>query len=214
MQFRAHDLLWLDRPGAFQPTGDMPAWLDDAWLAAAPVVVRREAARDGRIPVGVRGLQRNQRCAGYVQAGAVSRYQSPSMLAAGLPGQRERLAAAAALVPCIGALLALGPRLEALELDWGPAGGAGFWLATGLPVLRATSDLDLLVRAPQRLGRTRTDALYALQADAACRVDVQVDTGAGGFAFSEFARGAGRVLLKTAQGPLLVADPWAALEPA
>jgi phosphoribosyl-dephospho-CoA transferase len=73
--------------------------------------------------------------------------------------------------------------------------------------LRPDSDLDLLVRAPRRLADGTLAALVALQGGAGCRVDVQVDTGIGGFALLEYARG-GKVLLKTARGPVLVEDPW------
>ena len=55
--------------------------------------------------------------------------------------------------------------------------------------------------------------LAALQAKAPCRLDIQVDTGAGGFALAEYVRG-GRVMLKTAHGPVLVADPWRSREAA
>jgi phosphoribosyl-dephospho-CoA transferase len=213
MDARAHDLLWLDRPDAFQPAGELPGpelplWLDGAWLARAPLVVRREALPAGRIAVGARGLQRNQRCAGVAEAGAVTRRVSPAMLARSLAGRSVRLGAAAVEWPCVAALLLLAPRLDALGVEWGPAGGAGFWLASGLPVLRATSDLDLVVRAPTRLDEATIAALCALQEKSACRLDIQVDTGLGGFALSEHASGAARVLLKTAHGPRLVADPW------
>jgi len=212
MDARAHDLLWLEQPGAFQPAGELPGWLDGAWLARAPLVVRREARPAGRIPVGARGLQRNQRCAGVAEAGAVTRRVSPAMLAGSLAGslagRSAQLAAAAGDWPCLAALLSLAPRLDALGVEWGPAGGAGFWLASGLPVLRATSDLDLVVHAPTRLDEATIAGLCALQEKSACRLDIQVDTGIGGFALAELAKGAPRVLLKTAHGPRLVADPW------
>jgi phosphoribosyl-dephospho-CoA transferase len=76
-------------------------------------------------------------------------------------------------------------------------------------VLRATSDLDLLVRLPRRPARGLFDALCTLQDGQPCRLDIQIDTGAGGFALAEYARG-GRVLLKTDAGPRLVDDPWEA----
>jgi phosphoribosyl-dephospho-CoA transferase len=105
---------------------------------------------------------------------------------------------------------ALAPRLDALGVDWGPTGGAGYWLACRLPVLRATSDLDLLVRLPDRPSPSLVAALCTLQDGQPCRLDIQVDTGAGGFALADYARG-GRVLLKTNDGPRLVADPWEAV---
>jgi phosphoribosyl-dephospho-CoA transferase len=129
----------------------------------------------------------------------VVRILTPESLAAALPADGG--------LPCLDALLALAPRLDALGLAWGPAGGVGFWLACGLPVLRPDSDLDLLVRAPSPLAPSTRAALCALQDAANCRIDIQLDTGRGGFALAEYGRG-GRVLLKTAEGPLMVDDPW------
>jgi phosphoribosyl-dephospho-CoA transferase len=193
---RPHDLLFARDPGAFTCAGARPDWLD----AGAPLVVRREAAPAGIVPVGARGRHRNERCAGYVALDAVASLVTPRMLA-------QRARAADGDFPCLAALRALAPRLDALDLDWGPAGGTGFWLACGLPVLRATSDLDLLIRLPRRPAAATLAALAALQHGQPCRIDIQVETGAGGFALAEYARG-GRVLLKTDAGPRLVADPW------
>jgi phosphoribosyl-dephospho-CoA transferase len=209
---RPHDLLFL-RPGAaFEPcSAGTAAWLDAAWLAQAPLVVRRATVDAGRAPVGARGLARNQRCAGTIALAAVARRVTPEDLAQGVlmaaGVAADRLAGAAAALPCVAAVLALAPRLAELGLDWGPAGGAGFWLASGLPVLGPGSDLDLLVRVPHLPARETLAALCALQDRAACRIDVQLDNGIGGFALQETARG-GKVLLKTAAGPLLVANPW------
>lgn len=197
-----HDLLFIRRPDAFACDGMRPDWLDPA----APLVVRREATAPGLVPVGARGLARNERCKGYVAASDVASTVTPRMLAA---RARERKSAADHDAPCIAALRALAPRLDALGVDWGPAGGAGYWLACGMPVLRATSDLDLLVRLPRRPSAALIAALCALQDGQPCRLDIQVDTGTGGFALAEYARG-GRVLLKTDTGPRLVGDPWEA----
>ena len=206
---RPHDLLFLRRAEDFEACAcnDRPDWLDAAWLARAPVVVRRGAAVPGRVAVGARGLQRNERCAGDAALSGVERRITPQDLARTVLQDPDRLNADAAALPCIAALLALAPRLQDLGLGWGPAGGVGFWLASGLPVLRPTSDLDLLIRAPQPLAPGQLAALCALQAHAGCRVDIQLDTGLGGFALMEYARG-GKVMLKTDAGPLLVVDPW------
>jgi phosphoribosyl-dephospho-CoA transferase len=202
-----HDLLFLRHADAFEPCAcnARPGWLDAAWLAQAPVVVRRAVVPDGRVAVGARGLQRNERCAGHVALADVERRVTPEDLAQTMSHGPAR--AAADTLPCIAALLALAPRLDALGLEWGPVGGTGFWLASGLPVLRPSSDLDLLIRAPRRLGPDTFAALRALVDAASCRVDIQVDTGDGGFALMEYARG-GKVLLKTDHGPRLLIDPW------
>ena len=211
---RPHDLLFARAPDAFTAAGARPDWLDDGgWLARAPLVVRRDTSSAGRIPAGARGPLRSQRCAGELATDAVARRVTPEQLAAAVTkGPALDLRAAAGRLPCIAALLDLAPQLQALGLAWGPAGGAGFWLASGLPVLRPDSDLDLLVRAPRPPAASVIAALSALQDGAACRIDIQIDTGHAGFALGEYRRG-GRVMLKTAGGPLLVADPWPAQAP-
>jgi len=212
---RPHDLLFLGRSAAFEACvscgSERPGWLGADWLQRAPLVVRRAVAGPGHVPVGARGLQRNERCAGHVLLADVVRRVTPQDLAREALAGQGRIAASS--LPCLAALLELAPRLQALGLDWGPAGGAGFWLASGLPVLRPDSDLDLLVRAPQPLSPSQLSTLSALQSHAACRIDIQVDTGLGGFALTEYARG-GKVMLKTADGPLLLDTPWPALEAA
>ena len=65
------------------------------------------------------------------------------------------------------------------------------------------------VAPPHPLSRDEARALFTLLQAAPARIDMQVDTGHGGFALAEWAGQADRVLLKTASGPLLVADPWA-----
>lgn len=187
----------------FETEPAWPEWLDVAWLEQAPLVVRREDA-GGRIPVGARGKQRNQRCKGYVAPVAVARCVTPEMLA-----RQVRPELAQSELAPLRVLATLAQRLDAIQLAWGPAGGVGFFLASGLPVLRPDSDLDLLVRAPEPLETAAVCALASMQAGRECRVDIQVDTGRGGFALSEYARGRGRVLLKTDSGPVLLDDPWA-----
>lgn len=218
-----HDLLWVAE-GGVRVDGAWPEWADADWMRRAPVVVRREATAGGLLPVGLRGLARNQRCKGYVHQDAVLRRVTPEMLAApentcgpdrgtvprspapalaGAPG-------AEGLSPvCAAGLGRIAAALDATGLSWGPTGGVGFFLATGIEVLRPDSDLDLLVRAPRPLDAARTAALAAIQAGASLRVDIQIDTGTGAFALAEWLRG-GRVMLKTATGPRLHADPWQA----
>ena len=202
---RPHDLLFVRLPDRFDTGGAWPGWLDAAWLMQAPLVVRREAAPGSLLPVGARGLTRSQRCKGYVQRDAVARCVTPEMLAR-LHLRAVRSGECQSDLPPLRALAAMAPRLKDLGLAWGPTGGAGFYLASGLPVLRADSDLDLLVRAPEPLPVRIIDRLLRLQ-EQPCRVDIQVDTGLGGFALNEYARG-GRVMVKTAHGPVLAADPW------
>ncbi|MGK5036152.1 malonate decarboxylase holo-ACP synthase [Janthinobacterium sp. LB3P118] len=198
---RAHDLLWTSG----LPHGmSLPAWADATWLRAAPLVVRRASSMPGRIPVGMRGLLRSERHACEVEAAAVLHRVTPEMLArlarAPLPG----FSCAA-----LDALRQVAPLLDATGWDWGPTGGVGFALASGLPVLRADSDLDIVLRIDAPPDGAQAEALRAIAASVtACRLDLQIDTGFGGFAYAEWAAGRGKVLLKTDRGPILTATPW------
>ena len=218
--FRPHDLLWL-RDGASLAADDsataapLPAPSSVAARRAAgggqPVVVRRAAAATGGVvPVGLRGATRSERWAAQVLDSDVLRVMTPEDIARTCRRCDRGPAAAFAAVRL---LARIAPWLDARPLDWGVTGGVGHALATGRSdVLHADSDLDLLLRAPSPLDaaalREVALALYGLPA-AGTRIDVQVETPLGAFALAEWTRGVGAVLLKTAAGPRLAADPWA-----
>ncbi|HWT70672.1 MAG TPA: malonate decarboxylase holo-ACP synthase [Oxalicibacterium sp.] len=202
---RPHDLLWLADAGALMPLAPqpLPSWASADWIMQAPVVVRRQKLDNAALlPVGLRGRERNQRLAACVPLAAVVRCIRPEMLA--------QLSIALHGIAALETLTASRPLLDDLGLAWGPTGGTGFMLATGLPVLHAQSDLDLVLRAPSPLDRGQTSLLSKLLREAACRIDLQIDTGFGGFSFAEWQAGRGRVLLKTDTGPVLTRDPWQA----
>ena len=54
-----HDLIRLREPIALFVDASVPAWVEPALKRTPWVVVRRGHARDGMIPVGVRGLARS-----------------------------------------------------------------------------------------------------------------------------------------------------------
>ncbi|WP_132585984.1 malonate decarboxylase holo-ACP synthase [Pseudomonas aeruginosa] len=111
-------------------------------------------------------------------------------------------------LPAWRALRDLRAPLNALGLAWGVTGGAGFELASGVAVLHPDSDLDLLLRTPRPF--PRDDALRLLQCfeQCPCRIDLQLQTPAGGVALREWAEGRPRVLAKGSEAPLLLEDPW------
>lgn len=194
----AHDLLWGMHPA--QLGADAPDWAREVLAAGLPVVVRRGPAPDGWIAVGVRGAGREHRHATWMPLAAIRRRLRPEQLTDAGAGQDA--------LPALRALAWLAPQLDALHLVWGVTGGVGYQLATGVPVLHGNSDLDLLLRAPQPLGRPAAAELLALLAQAPCRVDLQLETPSGAIALREWAGPAPQVLLKTEQGPRLVDDPW------
>ncbi|PMY78889.1 malonate decarboxylase holo-ACP synthase, partial [Pseudomonas sp. FW306-2-2C-D06B] len=91
-------------------------------------------------------------------------------------------------------------------------GGVGYQIATGVEVVHADSDLDLLLRTPQPLARAQARELQDILDCAPCRIDVQLETPAGAIALREWAGFARRVLLKSPHGPRLVSEPWAVME--
>ena len=204
--YAAHDLLWVADADALAVAAPLPPWATADWLTSAPVVVRREMATDGGvIPVGLRGTARNERHKAYLARTAVMRCVKPEMLAR-IAGKNSAMETANVAAFC--ALRTLASSLDATGLMWGPTGGVGFALASGLQVLRADSDLDLVVRAGRPLTDRETDALRAMSSFVTCRLDMQIDTGHGAFSLAEWTAGHRRVLLKTDLGPFLTDDPW------
>ncbi|WP_454911525.1 malonate decarboxylase holo-ACP synthase [Stutzerimonas chloritidismutans] len=196
---RPHDLLWGMRPE--QLPADAPAWAVAVLAAGQPVVVRRARVAVGLVAVGLRGATRDQRLAALMPVEAISHRLAPEALLA-----RQ----ACEDLPVFRVLAELRPLLDALGHAWGVTGSAGFQLATGLPTAHPNSDLDLLLRAERPLPRSEARPLLQLLEGRACRVDLQLETPLGGVALREWAGGAARVLVKTADGPRLVGDPWQA----
>ncbi|NWA84803.1 malonate decarboxylase holo-ACP synthase [Pseudomonas sp. D2002] len=194
----AHDLLWGMTP-AHLPA-DAPAWAVDAISAGHPVVVRRAIAEPGQVAVGVRGRLREQRLAAVMPVAAVQRRVTPEALRSVISSRD---------LAALRALDLLRPVLA--QATWGITGSAGFELASGIEALHEQSDLDLILRTPQRLGRGDAEDLLAILDTAPCTVDLQLQTPFGAVALREWARGSRRVLLKTGSGAHLVLDPWQAV---
>ncbi|MFJ4385891.1 malonate decarboxylase holo-ACP synthase [Pseudomonas sp. NPDC089408] len=196
---RPHDLLW-GMPVSGLPA-EAPQWARDVLASGQPVVVRRAMCEAGWVAVGVRGQGRAQRLGAFMRAADIQRQQAPETLR----WQTQ------SPWPALQALASVTPVLNGSGLAWGPTGGVGYQTATGIEVLHAGSDLDLLLRTPQPLDRAQARELLDILDCAPCRIDVQLETPEGAVALREWAGFARRVLLKSAHGPRLVGDPWAAL---
>lgn len=195
-----HDLLWGLAPD--QLPAEAPAWARQVLAAGQPVVVRRALCAPGRVAVGVRGATRGERFAACMPVDAIQRRIAPEHL---------RLRAPADLA-ALRALDQVTPLLDAIGLTWGPTGGVGYQLATGLAVLHGASDLDLLLRTVEPIDRARARALLVQLDSAPCRIDLQLETPYGAVALREWAGDSRRVLLKCDAGARLVDNPWQPLE--
>ena len=194
-----HDLLW-GLPASALPV-DAPAWAFEVVGLGYPVVVRRARVAAGLVAVGVRGRSRDQRYATHMKLDEVQRRVRPEALNAMTPD---------ADWPALRALQQVRPLMEALGLPWGVAGSAGFELASGVPVLHAGSDLDLILRTPNFMDRQHGARLVEQLAGTVCRIDVQLQTPLGAVALREWAGPSRQVLLKTEDGARLVDNPWLA----
>ncbi|MGE7963281.1 malonate decarboxylase holo-ACP synthase [Pseudomonas sp. NPDC089918] len=195
--FLAHDLLW--GMTSEQLPADAPAWVIESISAGQPVVVRRAMTAPDQIAVGVRGRLREQRYATSMAITAIARRVRPEELCH-VEATRDLRA--------LRALAQLRPMLDACGWVWGVSGSAGFELASGFAALHERSDLDLILRTPQLLGRTQAQELVTLLGAAECLVDMQLQTPYGAVALREWAGPSQRVLLKNTQVACLVTDPW------
>ncbi len=127
---RPHDLVWLNLAPA--PWKILPSrgWLQQ-WRAALPVVVRRDVDDQARVPVGVRGMKREQRR----RLGTGAQYRAQRH-----PGDACRARSITLLAVCLAAAGPGGYRpspYTAGPWGWGVTGSTGYALATEIPVLHA-----------------------------------------------------------------------------
>ena len=201
---RPHDLLRLTGGAGLCHEGSVPAWVPTSLARAPWVVVRRARGSGGLIPVGVRGSTRAERFAALLAPDAVAARVTPEdLIAERVWNHKPRTRRLESLQ----VLDKVDESFSSLGLVWGPTGSVGFELATGVAAAGTTSDLDVVVRAPEpwplESAREIADHLNRLPT---C-VDAQLDTPAGAVMLSEYARG-DRVLLRTPDGPRLTWDPW------
>lgn len=201
---RPHDLIWINNAQSLTTQDTMPEWVTQQWRTSLPLVVRRDVQDGGRIPVGIRGLKRSQRAAGWVDEQSVVRCVTPESLIA---DPIALLQSSFVSLPPVQVLIML--MQTPWPWVWGVTGSCGYALATDIPVMHTDSDLDLVVRCPQKITAEELAhfAERIAQVQLPCRTDVQVETPFGAFALTEWLRDK-RVMLKTSTGPVLTRDPW------
>jgi phosphoribosyl-dephospho-CoA transferase len=197
---------WRDRMNVDSPEGRCPLWVEHSLQEAPFVVVRRAKSFAEIIPVGVRGSLRNQRFAAFLAPVSIRRRITPEQLSA----TRGRLSKARTEeIPGLQVLAVIEEQLASFSLAYGPTGSIGFELASGLPTATSASDLDLLIRAPERLPIQLAQELVSIFSGRTCRVDAQLETPRGAVSLTEYASGQRPLLLKQDAGPILVDDAWA-----
>jgi phosphoribosyl-dephospho-CoA transferase len=125
------------------------------------------------------------------------------------PEELRRTSSDVRRTPALRSLQEMSERWADLALPWGPGGSVGFELASGRKVTNEVSDLDLVIRAQQRItleeARFLLDRTQGLEA----KVDVRVETPVCGFALEEYVfASSAEILLRFPDGGSLGEDPW------
>lgn len=197
LELEAHDLLWGMTVDFLAE--DAPLWVKEVLQRGDPVVVRREVTPEDQVAVGVRGQFRHQRYAGQMPRSAISRQLKPEALTHVDTKQFEHLAERLQTISSI---------MKNFSGCWGYTGSFGFELATGVKTVTQQSDIDLLIRAEQPFEKKQAIELLETFQQAGLNVDIQLQLPQGGLALKEWARNSGKVLLKRADGAVLVENPW------
>ncbi|ENV99329.1 phosphoribosyl-dephospho-CoA transferase [Acinetobacter calcoaceticus] len=197
LDLEAHDLLWGMTADCL--ADDAPLWVKEVLLRGDPVVVRREITPVDQVAVGVRGQLRHQRYASQMPRSAITKQLKPEVLTHVDTQQFEHLAER---------LQSISYIMKNFSGCWGYTGSFGFELATGIETVTQQSDIDLLIRAKQPFAKTQAVELLENFQQAGLNVDIQLQLPQGGLALKEWARNSGKVLLKHADGAVLVEKPW------
>jgi phosphoribosyl-dephospho-CoA transferase len=201
---RAHDLLEIDAEQLICVDASAPKWVEEGLRKNPFVVVRRGLATEERIPIGVRGAERNQRWAAFCYPTLVKSIITPSqLLRCTVPTSRGNA------IPSLRALALLKDRWRDLDRPWGPGGSVGFELATGSHVARLGSDLDIVIYAENRMMADEANSLCARAINLPVTVDIRVETPVCGFSLREFAsESPAAILMRAPNGIILGTDPW------
>lgn len=204
-----HALVRVADLGALVWEAQPPHWAPAALQRVPWAVVRRAAPRPDLWPVGTRGGTRAERSAAWLPRHAMDGCITPQQLAATQAWRRRPSAAATPAVAVLDDVAAI-LTAHGFAGRWGPTGGVGFELASGVPSTTSSSDLDLMLRADEPLARKDANWLYAELSKLPVRIDLLLETPQGAVALAEYAQGTGSTLLRCAHGPRLVQDPWCA----
>ena len=200
---RVHDLLHIDAHGLIADSVSQPAWVRETLISCPWLVVRRGQAPVGHIAVGVRGAMRSERWAGFCGERLIKKVVRPQELL------MSHASNSIPRTPALRVLREISERWAELALPWGPVGSVGFELATGRMVTTEASDLDVVIRASQRITIDYARWLFDRTLGFEAKVDVRVETSACGFSLEEYViAGASQILLRCKDGERLGRDPW------
>lgn len=182
----------------------LPQWAQEIFPNSLTVVVRRSKIVEPRIPVGIRGIKREQRLAAEVLRQNVKEIITPYQLVQ----QRawQNVSVDRKKLPAIKALPAIANILK--DYQWGISGSVGFELATKTNSAKETSDLDLIWKPSYSINRKQAQDLLKELNQYGVHADLQVIEGTNGFSLEEYSNSTSTIMVKTLGDPILVRDPW------
>lgn len=225
MDYRAHDLIRFTRLDLLVFELSKPAWLDDFNSHIPCAVVRRAPCMQNTVPIGLRGSTRGVRAAACIHRELILECITPEDLAAGKRWRSNPHLTQTGLSQALDFVDALlsparfaeetqgctDPSRKAAgcaDFTWGPAGSAGFELASEFPVVTDTSDLDLIIRMSAFCSLQIARELHEKLQESPIRIDALLEFPEGAISLSEYARGDSSVVMRTTNGPRLLREPW------
>lgn len=209
IELSPHNLVKIDSEEFFSDE-KKPEWVVDSLTKVPLVIIRRGNIIDGKVPVGVRGVKREQRFAGYIPIKVVvsENIITPDSL---IHDTWDILSKSRRELPAINTLPKIVPIMK--EYKWGIGGSVGFELASRQATAKNSSDLDLILYEKNHLSREEASVLLKRLNQFGVHADLQVVHGQKGFSLEEFVTNTSKtVLVKTANGPKLSRDPWTEIE--
>ncbi|WP_085506030.1 malonate decarboxylase holo-ACP synthase [Thalassobacillus devorans] len=206
MVIQTHDLLELKEPSKQLITDSfIPDWVHDTLEDAPFVIVRRAPIKNGKVPVGVRGYTRSERFAAFISTDSITRQITPEQLSR---EKRWSEIGRNIYLKAIDSLNLVEEVLHACQLDWGPVGSVGFELASGLPAIHESSDLDIVIRWKEGLSVKTAQKIIDEFDKAPARIDPLVETPEGAFSLIEYSREVPSMMVRTKEGPNLVSSSF------
>ncbi len=203
--FKPHDLLEIEEPEALRDFNQAPGWVGKSLAAAPFLVVRRKPAPPAEVAVGVRGLLREERWASFIHESKIKSVIAPFDLTTASFADVDRLLR----FPALSALKELEREWQQLTLKWGPGGSVGFELASGFPCVTMSSDLDIVLFAPEPFTREFATNLLMSSREISQSIDVIVEAPHVAFSLQEFAIcDAAPILLRSSSETQFGLDPW------
>lgn len=196
MELKTHDLIWINSDCNLLRS-PMPEWAVASLARSPVVVVRRANAPLGWLPVGIRGRNRHERHGTMLRESDVSSYRTPESLAVEQAWNRSSHSIGGA---ALHSLRLIADVAASQAISWGVVGSVGYELATGFPVTRENSDIDIIIRVVEIPALSSLHKFYRKLSMASCRVDALIETPTGAVSLEEFIRGPERLLIRTDSG--------------